>query len=474
DYVQRLKGSAQKIGTSIVLRVMSGDKVHIRASSWYRQNGVGPGSPQSALTDIVASLAEGLAGPAAGKALLPSPQVLSPGVASYLAHQGSQSPAPTKPKAYLSWLLLDEQLKPVITNDGKNSGFEQVGSDQEFRIHQVTGREMTKNGYLYIYLSNESPDIDVFFDNLQVTHTSGPMLEETHYYPFGLTMAGISPKAIMPNKAENKYKYNGYVLTNDFDINLYETFYRSHDPQIGRFWQIDPKVEGTESWSPYTSMLNNPIRFADPLGDSAITSGDIESINEYLRMLGERTGNTYALNKKGQIIRTNKELNKKSSGKVSATLSSLVETIITDEKKHIELNFTAAGDAANLTILVDDYISATIDVSDMKKIESNEFQAALLGHALAEQYSAPQNETRSRSNYDVPHEVGKVVESVIISEMTGTPYGGRVESKPDKGYWNTKVEFRYNQKVYQITTKTNGIIFLEGPTGRMVDAKKIK
>ena len=67
DYVQQLNGRASKVGTSIVLRVMSGDRVNIRASSWYRQNGVAAGDPQSALTDIVASLAEGIAGIAKGK-----------------------------------------------------------------------------------------------------------------------------------------------------------------------------------------------------------------------------------------------------------------------------------------------------------------------------------------------------------------------------------------------------------------------
>lgn len=39
-----------------------------------------------------------------------------------------------------------------------------------------------------------------------------------------------------------------------------------YDPQIGRFWQIDPLGELGESWSPYSFVLDNPVSFNDPLG----------------------------------------------------------------------------------------------------------------------------------------------------------------------------------------------------------------
>ena len=90
-------------------------------------------------------------------------------------------------------------------------------------------------------------------------------MEDNHYYVFGLTMAGISSKAA--GKLENRHKFNnGTELTNDFDINLYETPHRGYEPQIARFWQIDEFGEVFEEWSPFVFGLNNPIGFNDPEG----------------------------------------------------------------------------------------------------------------------------------------------------------------------------------------------------------------
>jgi|GEM_PF-6752702 len=52
---------------------------------------------------------------------------------------------------------------------------------------------------------------------------------------------------------------------------MYDAFYRNLDPQIGRFWQIDPKPN--VGISLYASMDNNPILMADILGDTAIVFG---------------------------------------------------------------------------------------------------------------------------------------------------------------------------------------------------------
>jgi RHS repeat-associated protein len=197
-------------------------------------------------------------------------------------------------------VLLDEQFKIVNTS----TGFETVGSDGEFKTFVKTGLPISQNGYLYVFSSNESP-VDVFFDNLQVTHVRGPLLEETHYYPFGLTMAGISAKGA--GKTENKFKYNGKELqSKEFSdgggLELYDYGARMLDAQIGRFFTQDRYAEKYYAGSPYSYAANNPIMFIDVNGDS------INVAEQYRGQFGQALESVFGANSKNFSYNTSGNL----------------------------------------------------------------------------------------------------------------------------------------------------------------------
>jgi RHS repeat-associated protein len=85
-------------------------------------------------------------------------------------------------------------------------------------------------------------------------------------------MAGISDKAIKTNYAENKYRCNGgnELQNKEFSdgtgLEAYDANFRMYDPQIGRFFEIDPLADISENSSPYSFVFNNPIKYNDPSG----------------------------------------------------------------------------------------------------------------------------------------------------------------------------------------------------------------
>ncbi len=97
-------------------------------------------------------------------------------------------------------------------------------------------------------------------------------------------MAGISSKAA--GSLENKKKYNGIEWENDLDLAVYDAFFRELDPQTGRWWQIDPKIENMEAWSPYASNFDNPVSFSDPLGDEPEMGGSDDPPSTSTRIWG--------------------------------------------------------------------------------------------------------------------------------------------------------------------------------------------
>ncbi len=170
------------------------------------------------------------------------------------------------PKAYLGVLFFDERLNFIA----ESSSLIRVRQQGDGAAPLVLGNiRAPRNGYAYVYVSNESNE-PVFFDDLKVQHRRSALLEETHYYPFGLTMAGISSKKlgdINEGRLKNQYQYQGEYAEYDDETSWNDFELRSYDAQIGRFIQADPYDQFA---SPYTGMGNDPMNLVDPSGGIAI------------------------------------------------------------------------------------------------------------------------------------------------------------------------------------------------------------
>jgi RHS repeat-associated protein len=69
---------------------------------------------------------------------------------------------------------------------------------------------------------------------------SPDVLQENHYYPFGLNINPLSKSFSNP---QNNYQYNGKELTTDFGLHWNDYGARWYDAQVGRWWAVDPLGE---------------------------------------------------------------------------------------------------------------------------------------------------------------------------------------------------------------------------------------
>jgi RHS repeat-associated protein len=254
---------------------MSGDTVNLSVQCYYVSPG-GGSTNNSSFSDVLNSLSNGLVNLTGGahgtlSNLTSSGSTVYNGLSSFLS--GDDTAHSGYPKAYLNWIFLDDQFNYVSSLSGSVLAASATYAPGSMNLVAPGGPiSLNRSGYLYIWVSNETTGWDVYYDNLSIQYKQGPLLEESHYYPFGLTMAGISDKAVKTNYAENKYRYNsGTELQNkEFSdgtgLEYYDAGFRRLDPQLGRFAQVDPLADRSQFNSAYSFANDNPVLLNDPSG----------------------------------------------------------------------------------------------------------------------------------------------------------------------------------------------------------------
>ena len=254
-------GSGKVVGPSKVLRISEGDRVDIEVwakhivNRW-TQNSI-PDISDAVLTAFgTSSSGTGAEGASGGL----SQALSSPGGVLF----SSEDVVDDEPNAYVQFIFFNEAYEFVA----EGSGFEKVGHDSEGSFAKVSVEQLTYNepGHLFIYVANESDQIDsVFFDDLKITHSASErsfrISQINDYYPFGLPTS-------------NSWRANGYIDPGllyqssyaDYDslTGYYDFLSRSYDPTTGRFFAVDPAGQFS---SPYVGMGNVPHFGVDPDGE---------------------------------------------------------------------------------------------------------------------------------------------------------------------------------------------------------------
>jgi len=92
------------------------------------------------------------------------------------------------------------------------------------------------------------------------------------------------PGSVETAAFENKNLYNSKELMDEHNLNVYDYGVRNYDPQLGRWWQVDP---ADEFYSPYVYCHNDPMNFLDPDGAIELEAAEYVKENLYGILYGQ-------------------------------------------------------------------------------------------------------------------------------------------------------------------------------------------
>jgi RHS repeat-associated protein len=260
--VSKLSKYSHQVGPNALLKVMAGDNIGSKVDYYYDQVPNNPGG-SNLINSLVANIANSINVAAAtttnvhgaGTAVANNLQT-NTGQGSLQAFIQNQVYGVNAPQAYLNIIFFDENFNFVSL--GSTSARVTNSGDAQSIPMQIA--QAPKNGYAFVYVSNESVS-PVFFDNLEVYHTRGRLVEENTYYPHGLKIKAMSAKAF--DAPANPYQYQGDYAEFDEETGYNEFELRDYDPQLGRFIHTDPYEQFA---SGYVGMGGDPVNMVDPSG----------------------------------------------------------------------------------------------------------------------------------------------------------------------------------------------------------------
>ncbi len=261
-------GGNHRVGPSIVIKVMAGDTITISTYTWYTGSVQPPPvNPPSLADELFPFIDNAILGENGTKGGTIQTSTIAPLITSALQNLISTKETNyinTQPKAFLNWMVVDEEFNPVPSTNHVNVAQVPVINSGNSKVQLIGPANMVvrRNGWLYVYVSNESA-MDVYFDDLIINHKRGPIVEEKFYYPFGMEVPAECTQAFKNNYFENKHKYVNQLLDDDLGLVWYKFKYRNYDPQIARFTELDPLATKYEHNSTYAYAENRPINGID-------------------------------------------------------------------------------------------------------------------------------------------------------------------------------------------------------------------
>lgn len=141
-------------------------------------------------------------------------------------------------------------------------------------IYHAEGRITPLGGSNYQYeyaIKDHLGNTRLTFSDLNgnnIVDVPGDILQENHYYPFGMNMnyGWINNTGLI----DNRYQYNGKEYNDDFGLNWNDYGARWYDAAVGRWWSVDPLAEKSSNLSLYNYAVNNPVIYIDPNGQDVI------------------------------------------------------------------------------------------------------------------------------------------------------------------------------------------------------------